>query len=214
MNVGEQKATDRKELGEKAMGFEQWQNSLGIYEGTLIKDLEQMVKKPENIQMEVWHANKFIEIFKEVSMTASFLLSGGLCTAQSCPTMKAGSHYYLWEDEDGQGRQQLSAPHYISAVMQNAQAMLGDERLFPKKSGQKFPPVFIEALAPMFRRFFRVYCHIYRHHLNNLETLLIEKRVRYCLAHCAFFCREFDIIPSVEYSTIKPMLDQWVQEMQ
>ncbi|CAD7974187.1 unnamed protein product [Amoebophrya sp. A120] len=186
-----------------------------LYEGTVIAEISQSVKKPDNISANLWLANNFVKIFKEISMVSSFMLAGA-CTEQSCPTMRAGTHNYLWQDHNPDGTVTsgvpLSAPKYIKAVLDTAQNFLNDRRVFPTHGGE-FPECFQELVGPVVRRFFRCYCHFYRHHLQQMEELGIEKRVRFCAAFCSLFCLEHDLCTPVEYETISPLIDAWVKEV-
>lgn len=204
----------------------------GLYRGAVINDIVTMVRRPPEVSKETWFANQFIKIYKECSMVSSMLLNG-CCTMKSCPKMKAGANNYLWEDEPGRGKA-VSAPEYIKLVLDNAQAMLNDKRLFPQNARpvfkvgvnnaivgssqlscqpvSQFPAVFVDVLNPWFRRFYRVYCHFYRHHLSQMETLDIELRVRYCFAYSTFFAREFDLLPPVEMQAVDAIIKQWEAE--
>ncbi|CAD7965823.1 unnamed protein product [Amoebophrya sp. A25] len=186
-----------------------------LYEGSVIAEIQQSVKKPDGVSSNLWLANNFVKIFKEISMVSSFMMNG-LCTEKSCPVMRAGTHNYLWQDNHADGTVssgiQLSAPKYIKGVLDTAQRFLNDPRVFPGQSGKDFPACFQELVGPVLRRFFRCYCHFYRHHLQQMEDLGIEKRVRFCAAFCSLFCLEHDICSNVEYETIQPLIDAWVKE--
>ncbi|CAD7944698.1 unnamed protein product [Amoebophrya sp. A120] len=187
-----------------------------LYEGQVMTEIAATVKKPDNVSENLWLANNFVKILKEVSMVSSFMLAG-CCTEASCPVMRAGTHTYLWQDHHQDGSTtsgvELSAPKYIKAVLDTAQNMINDSRVFPRESGRPFPECFKELVVPQFRRFFRCYCHFYRHHFKQMEELGIEKRVRFCAAFCTMFCKEFNICASTEYDTIDTMIEQWLDEL-
>ena len=213
------RVVDRTSLQNRDFGFTQYsyqhKDVLSIYEGSVLSELAESVKLPVGQQKNTWLANQFVKIYKELSMVSSLILQSGCCTEESCPKMRAQSHNYLWQDYEGGEQKALSAPHYIKLVLANAQAMLNDARLFPKESGEKFPEKFEQILCPMFRRFFRVYAHFYRHHLDNLEAMGegVEVRTRFCFCHCWFFIREFSLVPDVEIDTVRPLVEQWAKEV-
>ena len=58
---------------------------------------------------------------------------------------------------------------------QKPQALMNDPTVFPPASGGAFPEHFPELIAPWCRRFFRLYCHFYRHHLEQMEELKVGR---------------------------------------
>eukprot|EP00392_Amoebophrya_sp_AT5.2_P004276 g4284.t1 len=200
---------------EDGVRWTQSQNIKAMYEGALLNEIQNSVKKPKNVSEELWHANNFVKIAKEAGMVSTFMMHG-CCTESSCPLMRAGNHTYLWQDHNEDGSVvsgiQLPAPKYIRGVLDTAQNMMNDERVFPQKSGVPFPDCLKELLTPQFRRFFRCYCHFYRHHLEQMEQLGVEKRIRFCAAYCTFFCIEFGLVSQTEIDTIQPIVDQWLME--
>ncbi|CAD7956776.1 unnamed protein product [Amoebophrya sp. A25] len=202
-------------LGSGSQGSEPSAQVHALYEGSVMNDIILSVRRPDGVSENLWLANNFVKILKETSMVSSFMMNG-CCTEAACPVMRAGAHTYLWQDnfEDGTTKSgiELNAPKYIKAVLDSAQTMISDPRVFPSTPEGAFPECFRELVVPQFRRFFRCYCHFYRHHLHQMEQLGVEKRVRFCAAFCCLFCREFNMCSDTEYDTIQPLVDQWLSE--
>ena len=63
----------------------------------------------------------------------------------------------------------LPAPEYMSRLLAWVSDVLGDEARFPTAAGATFPPTFAADVRQIFRRLFRVYAHLYRHHHTDFE---------------------------------------------
>lgn len=105
---------------------------------------------------------------------------------------------YLWEDGVKFKRPtKLPAPEYVDALMNWAQGILDDERVFPNqigmppshtstkpllkpsrslREGVPFPRNFRDTVRTLFRRLFRVYAHLYSNHFDHICALGIEGR--------------------------------------
>ncbi len=111
------------------------------------------------------------------------------CTDQSCPSMTAGPKYkYLWTDGKTKPTD-MSAKQYVSRLMEWIASQLEDEKVFPskvracvrvarfalahtcKQMDNPFPKNFQMIVKSVFRRLFRVFAHVYHHHVEHVQAL-------------------------------------------
>ena len=59
-------SVDRNQLKSRNFGFE-WIED-GLYRGKVINDIAQSIKKPEDVSLNLWFANNFVKMLKELSM--------------------------------------------------------------------------------------------------------------------------------------------------
>eukprot|EP01126_Amoeba_proteus_P028674 TRINITY_DN2825_c0_g2_i3.p1 TRINITY_DN2825_c0_g2~~TRINITY_DN2825_c0_g2_i3.p1 ORF type:complete len:160 (+),score=18.45 TRINITY_DN2825_c0_g2_i3:356-835(+) len=98
------------------------------------------------------------------------------CNPQSCPKMGAGPKFvYLWADGVKITRGiQVSASEYVEHLMNWFVSLLNNTELFPTKLNKEFLPRFIPTMCTVYKKFFRVYAHIYHTHLAHIIALGIE----------------------------------------
>jgi len=87
------------------------------------------------------------------------------------------------------------------------QAQLDDEKLFPKRMSSPFPNDFIKYVTNIMRRLFRVYAHIYRHHLDAVFSSKTERDI----LDAAFgkfyaFVGKKQLIPQQELDALKDII--------
>merc|ERR1712118_89737 len=83
----------------------------------------------------------------------------------------------------------VSAPQYFEYLMHWADACIADENLMPTKEGVPFPKHFGKSIRTIFKRFFRVYAHIYHKHFKP-----------FC-----FLCKEFNLVKEEELRSVNGM---------
>jgi MOB kinase activator 1 len=130
------------------------------------------------------------------------------CTEENCPTMNAGPGYeYLWQDPVRfPTPTEMSAPKYVDHLMEWAESQINDDSLFPLTPGTEFPRDFKKRISTIFRRFFRVYGHIYHRHLDDIITLSADQHLHTCFKHFALFCLEFNLVPPVELEPLQDVI--------
>jgi hypothetical protein len=87
----------------------------------------------------------------------------------------------------------MTAPEYIDILFEWAESQLNDENIFPIQFGQQFPKDFKKRVSTLFKRFFRVYAHIYHSHLSDIEKLGADAHLNTCFKHFMFFVLEFQV---------------------
>lgn len=93
------------------------------------------------------------------------------CTKSGCPLMAAGDCRYLWADKKITKPIEVSAPEYVELLMSWVESQLNDEAIFPIKFDSSYPKKFHAICATIYKRFFRVYAHIYHAHFKQIQTL-------------------------------------------
>lgn len=93
------------------------------------------------------------------------------CTKSGCPLMAAGDCRYLWADKKITKPIEVSAPEYVELLMSWVESQLNDESIFPIKFDSSYPKKFHAICATIYKRFFRVYAHIYHAHFKQIQTL-------------------------------------------
>lgn len=157
------------------------------------------------------------------------------CTGHVCPVMSAGEKFeYLWMD----GRQykrptKLSAPDYISCLMDWIAVLINNDEIFPADPSTciyddhfifththtltsccsvflhfsfrtaKFTKQFVPSVKNIFKRMFRVYAHLYYSHYQDMKDLGIERHLNTAFKHFMLFVFEFDLIDKKELVPLK-----------
>ncbi len=99
------------------------------------------------------------DFFNEISMLYGTISE--YCTKASCPVMAAGDCRYLWADKKITKPIECSAPEYVDNLMNWVESQLNDETIFPIKFDSSYPKKFHAICSTIYKRFFRVYAHIY-----------------------------------------------------
>lgn len=75
------------------------------------------------------------DFFNQISLL--FGMISEQCTAESCPTMRAGPNFeYHWSDGDNLVK--CSAPIYIDYLLTSIRLLLEDESVFPSQIGKLY----------------------------------------------------------------------------
>ncbi len=114
------------------------------------------------------------------------------CTEETCTTMSGGAKYeYLWCDGEFYKKPtKLSAPKYITFLMEWVEKQINDENVFPVTVGMlfffilyfiflkffvfkgiPFPKNFQSVCKKILTRLFRVFVHVYIHHFDKLSQI-------------------------------------------
>ena len=169
---------------------------------------ENEVKCPEGTNPNDWISMHAVEFYNQ--LTLFFTMLQGNCTSESCPHMCAGPNYkFLWQDEkDYKKPTDMPAKEYISLLFDWADAKLGDIKFFPHDPKAKYPSNFKSEINKIFRRFLRVFGHIYNHHLNDLKAEDAVSPFNILFKHFYVFVREFSLIKEEEFAPLEPFIKQ------
>ncbi|KAL7722082.1 Mob1/phocein family protein [Entamoeba marina] len=185
----------KKPQSAKALQLEaHMQKTLGIGQ------VEQAVLLPPGEDLNEWLAVHCLDFFKETQLLFDSISEG--CTNETCPVMTAGPQFeYRWKE----GKELLSLPanQYINNCLDYVQEQLDDESVFPCTVGVAFPKKFNKIVQMIFKRLFRVYAHIYLHHLNQITQLEEEPHLNSSFKHFILFSSQFNLLDKKE---VAPMM--------
>ena len=160
------------------------------------------------------HSHSFlaVDFFNELNLIYGTVQQ--TCTEQQCPTMNAGPDYtYLWQDPVRYPTPtEMSAPKYVDHLMEWAESQINDDSLFPLTPGTEFPRDFKKRVSTIFRRFFRVYGHIYHCHLEDIKSFSADQHLHTCFKHFVLFCLEFNLVPEQELVPLQDVIDSFAKK--
>ena len=165
-----------------------------------IGQVEQAVLLPQGEDLNEWLAVHCMDFFKEAQLLFDSIAES--CTPESCPVMTAGPQFeYRWKE--GKELLVLNANDYINRCLDYIQDQLNNEEVFPCTVGVPFPKKFPKVVQMIFKRLFRVYAHIYLHHLNQITQLEEEPHLNSSFKHFMLFVSNFNLLDKKE---VAPML--------
>ncbi|KAJ1981265.1 MOB kinase activator 1B [Dimargaris verticillata] len=197
------------ETGANASGFGSKQYQLRRFaEATLgSNNLRLAVLLPEGEDACEWVAVHIVDFYNQINMIYATIADQ--CTADSCSVMSASPKYeYHWSDGQQYKKPvRVSAPQYITLLMDWAQKQIGNEQLFPTQAGRPFPPNFLNTTASMmFRRFLRVYAHVYHHHYATCKQRGLEALLNTAFKHFVCFAIHFNLIQAKEFAPVNEIM--------
>ena len=124
-------------------------------------DLRETVKLPASEELNDWIAVHVVDFFNRINLLYGVV--SDYCTNETCPLMSGGPKYeYLWCDNQNYKKPtHLSAPQYISLLMEWIEKQINDENIFPVTVGVPFPKNFQTICKKLLNRLFRVFVHVY-----------------------------------------------------
>jgi len=165
------------------------------------------VRLPKGEDLNEWLAVNTVDFFNELSMLYGTISE--YCTKSSCPIMCAGdSVRYLWADGAKVKKPiEVSAPEYVDLLMTWVENQLNDESIFPVKFDSSYPKKFSSTCAVIFKRFFRIYAHIYHSHFKEIQALGADAHLNTCFKHFIYFVLEFKLIDAKELAPMQSLID-------
>jgi MOB kinase activator 1 len=123
--------------------------------------------------------------------------------------MTAGKQRYKWQDPVKYPEPvDLPAIQYMEELLNWANGRLNDEKFCPIAPGVPFPEDFESGIKMMFRRFFRVYAHIYHHQYKEMEKLELHAHLNHVFKRFILFNMVFKLLPPEELEPLKDLVDQ------
>jgi MOB kinase activator 1 len=169
-------------------------------------DFRLAVKLPEGEDINEWYALNVVDFWNQISMLYS--TCSEFCTDLTCPVMCAGPGYkYLWQENRKSKPIQLSAPAYIGTLMDWVDAQFHEETIFPSEMKNPFPKNFEQIVKDIMKRLFRIYAHLYYHHLEKLKELNVVRHLNTSFKHFIFFVTEFQIIANDQLEPLQDLID-------
>jgi len=102
----------------------------------------------------------------------------------------------------------VSAPEYTDLLMTWAESQLNDETIFPIAFGSEYPKNFMSVVKQIYKRFFRVYAHIYHSHFSRIVRVGAEAHLNTCFKHFIFFVTEFKLIDQKEMKPLEDLINK------
>lgn len=122
--------------------------------------------------------------------------------------MSAGPNFqYRWADGVKVKKPvEVSAPEYVDLLLTWVESQLNDEAIFPIQIGGTFPKNFQSVVKTIFKRYFRVYAHIYHSHFPRIARVGAEAHLNTCFKHFLAFVNEFKLIEAKELEPLAEVI--------
>lgn len=173
--------------------------------------LKEAVKLPRGEDELEWIAVHVVDFHTQINMLYSTITL--LCSPASCPKMTASEKYeYLWQDNRSSKYRKptkLSAPEYIENLLNWVHSIFQDPAYFPTELGVEFCENARAMFQQILKRLFRVYAHIYYHHINQITELNLQPHLNTSLKHFVLFCDQFQLVSRKEFEPLEDLL-QWL----
>ena len=126
--------------------------------------------------------------------------------------MTAGPHYtYLWTDSHGSNPVSMSANEYINSLFQYISDLFKRSPYNECKNGV-FPEDFIPTVSNIFKKLFRVYAHVYHHHLNSFIQVGAETHLNTYFKRFVMFERQYKLISSKEELPLRKLIRRLLED--
>jgi MOB kinase activator 1 len=157
-------------------------------------DLRKVVKCPEGEDVNEWISVNTINFYNMCS--SLFAMTQGFCTERTCPLMTAGpTEYLLWPcPENNNKTSHTPAPIYCEKMLEWIELQVNDTTLFPIEEGAPFPRNFLSCMKQVYKRMFRLFAHMYYHHLESMRSVGGNAHLNTCFKHFVLFSNEFHLV--------------------
>lgn len=164
------------------------------------------IKIPAGVPLDDWLALNIVEFYNRIS-----LLYAPLDEICQCPEMTAGDNFkYYWQDDKKYKKPtSLPAKRYISKVMDMVESYMNDPRVFPEDDNVPFPPDFKQIAGNIMRRLFRIYSHMYWHHIKEIKKADLEAVLNTSFKHFTLFAKEYKLIPEEQLEPMAKIIKQF-----
>mgnify|MGYP002804141940 FL=1 len=161
-----------------------------IYEDfSLTKEqIMEIVVLPAGMDINEWLATHTLTLFNSINQIYGAITE--FCTANTCPTMTAGTVIYSWYGRKGK----ISAPQYIDLVMTHIQKHVEDESCLPSKYGSKFPASFGTSVKKFIKLLVHVLGHLYYSHIEDVSDLQLHPYLNTVFIHIMYFDNKFSLL--------------------
>jgi MOB kinase activator 1 len=170
----------------------------------------EVVARPDGIPEEEWMATCAVDFMNDLNLVVA--LAKDHC---SCEQMKIGKTEFAWQDEKSSKYKEptkISAVQYMEELLYWTNSQLQDESFCPTTPGAPFPADFKVGIEKMFRRFFRVYGHIYHTHYREIEQLGAVEYLNHVFKKFALFCKVNKTLPEKEIEPLKDLVKMMCEE--
>lgn len=167
-------------------------------------DMKKAVELPAEEELDDWIAVHVVDFFNRINLIYGTICD--TCTDASCPIMSGGPKFeYYWADETSKKPQALSAPHYITTLMEWIEKQINNEEIFPAQVGVPFGKAFIPTCKKILTRLYRVFVHVYIHHFEKLVGIGAEAHINTCYKHFYFFVLQYKLVDPKEFEPLKEL---------
>jgi len=181
-----------------------------IYQHSLTSgiDMRAAVECPKGENENAWIAFNVVELYNTMNLVVSLITDN--CTKVSCPTMSAGEGVtYLWAD----GKKivkpvECSASEYIAYLQQWISETFEDTSVFPENDEQEYPKKFKSTVKKILERMFRVYAHVYHHHLEEIKKESAESHLFTCFKHFYYFVNHFKLVAVKDMVPLQSLIEK------
>ena len=101
----------------------------------------------------------------------------------------------------------MSANEYINTLFQYISDLFKRAPYNECENGI-FPDDFMKTVSNIFKRLFRVYAHVYHHHLDEFIKQKAEIHLNTSFKYFGMFVREFDLISRKEEAPLHRLLEK------
>eukprot|EP00033_Pygsuia_biforma_P000732 GCRY01000856.1.p1 GENE.GCRY01000856.1~~GCRY01000856.1.p1 ORF type:complete len:210 (-),score=24.09 GCRY01000856.1:56-685(-) len=174
-------------------------------------DLKSAVKIPDaKTTLNDWLAVNTVDFYNQINVLYGNMVDH--CTPQTCPIMKAGESFeYQWKDDSMKRPVPCSAPEYVDKLMDWVAKQIDDEAVFPSQISSPYPKNFPAIVKKIFKRYLRVYAHMYAEHFEDVVRLGLEAHLNTCFKHFYYFIKEFNLVDNDELSPLKSVIEKNIE---
>ena len=123
----------------------------------------------------------------------------------ACP-----KYEYLWADGSNvKTPMKVTAWEYFEFLMVWVENQLNIENLYPSVIGVPFQKNFLLLIKVIFKRFFRVYAHIYYTHFPHIVMLGCQYHLNTCFKHFIFFIERFNLVEPKELAPLADLFQKF-----
>ncbi|KAK9894246.1 hypothetical protein P389DRAFT_147014 [Cystobasidium minutum MCA 4210] len=152
---------------------------------------------PKYVDGMEWVAVNLYDFFHNINLFLGIISEH--CTRENCPTMSAGPGMdYTWTSGPNKKQVKVPAPEYTDYVLTWAEKLIGDETMFPTKSGREFSPAFPKTAVHLYTQFLRIFAHLYHAHFRDILHLSLEAHLNSLFAHFLMFGLTFELLDPKE----------------
>lgn len=168
-------------------------------------DISDVVKVPKEYEYNDWIAVHVVDFFNRINLLYGCVSE--FCTEETCAVMSGGAKFeYHWCDNEAFKKPtRLSAPRYITILMDWVEKQINDEQVFPTRTDIPFAKNFVSVCKKILTRLYRVFVHVYIHHFDRLQNIGAEPHVNTCYKHFMYFVTEFNLVRKEEFEPLLHM---------
>lgn len=172
----------------------------------------EVVARPDGIPKDEWMATCAVHFMNDLNLVVA--LAKEFKGVDKQP-LRVGKHEFAWQDENNPKYvqpQKIPAIEYMEELLYWTNNQLNDEAFCPTTPGAAFPKDFNAGIEKIFRRFFRVYAHIYHNHYKEMEQMEAVEHLNHVFKKFAIFCKMNKSLPDQEIEPLKDLVGMMVAE--